>query len=155
MKTNSPGRKKAIEIIVRRLLVTYLFFHLAPTSFCAHAGEKHITADTRSVVEKYTFGFKRDITVPVMVIGDDDLVLVTGDSYPYNPHSLVSPSVRVPDQIQAEVKWVHDNSDAKDDNFDDDAGDGDDDDNDVDDDDDDDNHDDKNPKIIPFPTKRV
>ena len=61
----------------------------------------------------------------VMVIGDDDLVLVTGDSYPYNPHSLVSPSVRVPDQIQAEVKWVHDNSDAKDDNFDDDAGDGD------------------------------
>ena len=93
----------------------------------------------------------------VMVIGYDDLVIlvVTGDSYPYNPHSLVSPSVRVPDQIQAEVKWVHDNSDAKDDNFDDDAGDGDDDDNDVDDDDDDDNHDDKNPKIIPFPTKRV
>ena len=80
----------------------------------------------------------------VMVIGDDDLVLVTGDSYPYNPHSLVSPSVRVPDQIQAEVKWVHDNSDAKDDNFDDDAGDG-----------DDDDDDDKNPKISPFPTKRV
>ena len=113
MKTNSPGRKKAIErddIIVWRLLVTYLFFHLAPTSFCAHAGEKHITADTRSVVEKYPFGFKRDIITimimitAVMVIGDDDLVLVTGDSYPYNPHSLVSPSVRVPDQIQAEVK---------------------------------------------------
>ena len=98
------------DIIVWRLLVTYLFFHLAPTSFCAHAGEKHITADTRSVVEKYTFGFKRDIITimimitAVMVIGDDDLVLVTGDSYPYNPHSLVSPSVRAPDQIQAEVK---------------------------------------------------
>ena len=85
----------------------------------------------------------------VMVIGDDDLVtlVVTGDSYPYNPHSLVSPSVRVPDQIQAEVKWVHENSDVKDDNFDDD-------DNDVDDDGGDDD-DDKNPKISPFPTKRV
>ena len=50
----------------------------------------------------------------VMVIGDDDLVLVTGDSYPYNPHSLVSPSVRAPDQTLAEVKWVDDNNDEED-----------------------------------------
>ena len=72
-------------------------------------------------------------------------IMTIGCSHPHYPHSLVSPSVRAPDQIQAEVKWVHDNSDAKDDNFDDDAGDG----------DDDDNDDDKNPKISPFPTKRV
>ena len=49
-------------------------------------------------------------------------------SNPHYPHSLVSPSVRAPDQTPAEAKWVHDDNDDDDD--DDDDGDDDDDDDD-------------------------
>ena len=50
------------------------------------------------------------------------MVMMIGWSDPHFPHSLVSPSVRAPDQTPAEAKWVHDDNDDDDDDDDDDDG---------------------------------